>query len=248
MSQQSNEKKDRVSIFCDGACSGNPGPGGWGAIIASEKQRSVWELGGRQERTTNNQMELTAVIQALEFIESFRAEISIYTDSTYVIRGITEWIWAWQKRGWKTQMGEAVANQEEWRKLLVLSQKRETNGGYSTHWHYVRGHSGIPANERVDAIAVEFSQGGKPTLYHGSLENYSISLQASPENLPKNHFSQKPSKPAYSYLSLLDGVLMRHSSWKECEQRVKGRSNAKFRKAESAEEEAKILKLWGVEK
>ncbi len=134
----------RVAIYTDGACSGNPGPGGWGAILvygAVEK-----ELSGGEADTTNNRMELTAAIAALESLKRPCAA-DLYTDSRYVMDGITQWIHGWKQRGWKTASREAVKNADLWRRL---DEARER---HTVRWHWVRGHNGHDMNERADALA-----------------------------------------------------------------------------------------------
>src|SRR5436309_2239971 len=114
---------ESILIFCDGACSGNPGPGGWGAIVALPSG-TVLELGGFQSATTNNQMELKATIEALSSIAGVSGSVVVYTDSSYVIQGITKWIWNWKRHGWVTSTGGAVANQDLWEALLSLTSRR----------------------------------------------------------------------------------------------------------------------------
>lgn len=232
-----------IVIFADGASSGNPGPGGWGAIVATPDGQ-VMELGGGNPETTNNRMELTAVIRALEKIADRPEVTRVYTDSVYVIRGIQGWVWGWQKRGWKTAEGNEVANQDLWRQLMAVTAKR---GRGTIEWHFVRGHSGIPGNERVDEIAVAYSKGSRPHLYSGPLLRYSVAIHDIPEDtsLPPPREKAAPKAAAYSYLSLLGGVPMRHKTWADCERRVKGRSGAKFKKAMSEAEEAEIVAAWG---
>ncbi|HEY9646233.1 MAG TPA: ribonuclease HI [Chroococcidiopsis sp.] len=146
------------SIYTDGACSGNPGPGGWGTV-AYFADGSVHEMGGREAQTTNNRMEMQAAIAALEFYNRSgqTGAIALYTDSEYVKNGITQWIKGWKKKGWKTSTGKAVLNQDLWQIIDQLNSSRIT-------WTYVRGHSGNIGNERCDAIARAFSQGRTPTL------------------------------------------------------------------------------------
>ncbi|MBW4542731.1 MAG: ribonuclease HI [Myxacorys chilensis ATA2-1-KO14] len=146
------------SIYTDGACSGNPGPGGWGTVVYFT-DGSVQELGGAERETTNNRMEMQAAIAALHFLaESEQTEpIILYTDSEYVKNGITKWIGGWKKKGWKTSTGKPVLNQELWEKLDQLNSRQ-------VEWRYVRGHSGDVGNERCDAIARAFSLGRMPEL------------------------------------------------------------------------------------
>jgi ribonuclease HI len=133
-----------VRIYTDGACKGNPGPGGWGALLrwgAHER-----ELFGGERATTNNRMELTAVIRALEVLTR-RSRVEVYTDSEYVKNGITEWLSNWKRRGWKTADRKPVKNVDLWQALDALAAKHDV------HWHWVRGHAGHAENERADALA-----------------------------------------------------------------------------------------------
>lgn len=234
-----------VLIYTDGACSGNPGKGGWGAIVYTPDGH-VYELGGSRFKTTNNQMELTATIEALAAIELTDTQIWLYTDSTYVIRGITQWIWGWKKRGWKNAEGKDVKNQPEWQALerQVTRLKRQ---GCSIDWRYVRGHVGNPGNERVDEIAVRFTHKKPVSLFDGNLLNYDIAIMDIPDDHDIPEMKERPKKKAaYSYLSYVNGKLQRHSSWPECEAVVKGRPGAKFKKATSAEDEDSIIASWGI--
>ncbi|MDA8427797.1 MAG: ribonuclease HI [Geobacteraceae bacterium] len=135
-----------VEIFCDGACSGNPGPGGYGAILrygGNEK-----EISGGAPDTTNNRMEMTAVIEALRQLTR-PCRVCITTDSQYVVKGMTEWVQGWQRRGWKNSKKEAVLNRDLWESLLEQSQR------HTIDWKWVRGHAGHPENERCDQLARE---------------------------------------------------------------------------------------------
>ena len=135
---------DAVEIYADGACRGNPGPGGWGAILRAQGVER--EIFGGELATTNNRMELTAVIRALEALKrSCRARV--YTDSQYVQKGITEWIHSWKRRGWRTADRKPVKNEDLWRRLDELARE------HTVEWHWVRGHSGHVENERADGLA-----------------------------------------------------------------------------------------------
>jgi len=239
-----------IVVFTDGAAKGNPGPGGWGAIIVTPAGE-VTELGGRAAgTTTNNKMELTGAIEALSELSGVPGALEIYTDSTYVIQGISGWIFGWRKRGWKTAAGADVLNRDLWEQLDGLVQAR---GKGRIAWHYVRGHAGIPGNERVDEIADGLAQGMPVTLYRGPLIGYAIPVLDLPSdtNVPPRSSSSSGagarSKAApYSYLSLVDGQLARHTTWADCERRVKGRPGARFKKAMSQADEAAILRDWRV--
>jgi len=133
-----------VEVFTDGACRGNPGPGGWGVLL--RYQDRVKELRGGDPATTNNRMELTAAIRALEALTE-RCRVELHTDSTYVKNGITEWLATWRARGWRTADKKPVKNQDLWMRLAELEEQHDV------HWHWVRGHAGHPGNERADALA-----------------------------------------------------------------------------------------------
>ena len=133
-----------IDIYTDGACRGNPGPGGWGALLQMDEHER--ELSGAEALTTNNRMELTAVIRALEALKR-PVQARIYTDSQYVRRGITEWLASWQARGWRTADKKPVKNQDLWQQLAHLS------AAHQLEWHWVPGHAGVPGNERVDRLA-----------------------------------------------------------------------------------------------
>jgi ribonuclease HI len=134
----------RVEIYTDGACRGNPGPGGWAATLALGAH--FRELSGAEAETTNNRMELTAVIRALEALKRSSA-VRVHTDSEYVRKGITEWIGNWKARQWKTADKKPVKNRDLWEQLDALTQ------GHDIEWRWVKGHSGVPGNERVDQLA-----------------------------------------------------------------------------------------------
>ena len=136
--------RPEITIYTDGACSGNPGPGGWGAILISGEHRK--ELCGGEANTTNNRMELMAAIEALEALK-FSSTVALYTDSTYVRDGITKWIHGWRRNGWKTAAKKPVKNAELWQRLDAAT------GRHTINWHWVKGHAGHPENERADALA-----------------------------------------------------------------------------------------------
>jgi len=133
-----------VVVFADGACKGNPGPGGWGAILRTGDREK--EIYGGEPATTNNRMELTAVIRALEALTR-RCKVKVFTDSQYVQKGISEWLAQWKRRGWRTAGRKPVKNEDLWRRLDELAGQHEVD------WHWVRGHAGHPENERADALA-----------------------------------------------------------------------------------------------
>lgn len=237
---------NEVKIYSDGACSGNPGPGGFGSIVILN-DKIVKELGDHYAATTNNRMELQGVISALLWLKMNKiteASITIFTDSVYVIRGITQWVFVWKKNGWKNSEGKEVTNQDLWMELekLVLAQKNKIK------WLYVRGHNGDHGNERCDQIAVAFSKRDYIQLYEGDASSYLFDVREKPkvEPLPDSNWkSSSAVKKAGWYLSNISGNVAKHQTWSECEARVKGQSGAKFKKVTSSEEEAALLKSWG---
>lgn len=141
-----NASAEPIEIYTDGACRGNPGPGGWAALLRSGAHEK--ELSGAETPTTNNRMELTAVIRALEALKR-HSRVRLYTDSEYVRRGITEWLRAWKARGWRTAERKPVKNQDLWQQLDAVA------AGHEVEWHWVPSHAGVPGNERVDQLANE---------------------------------------------------------------------------------------------
>ncbi len=138
--------KPSVTIYTDGACSGNPGPGGWGAILISGVHRK--EINGGEAHTTNNRMELLAAISALDALKQ-SSDVDLHTDSEYVRNGISKWIFGWKKKGWRTVDNKPVKNAELWQQLDTARLRHEIR------WHWVKGHAGHPENERADELARE---------------------------------------------------------------------------------------------
>ena len=224
-----------IKIFTDGACSGNPGKGGWGAVLSFPDGR-VEEIGGGKEETTNNQMELKAALCALERVAERQlpsTQIELYTDSKYLIEGMQKWSKRWKQNNWQTKTNTEVKNKELWEGLLQKQQSLQID------WKHVPGHQGIGANERCDKIAVYFSQGKNIKLYKGPISTYPIDLEVLPQKAP-------PGFTLPYYLSYTNGELQRHQSWEECSKKVQGVSNAKYRKCRSTQEEQEICKNWGV--
>ena len=149
-----SEKLELIVIYADGACKGNPGPGGWGAWISMGEHSK--EFCGGEPVTTNNRMELTAVIRALQALKR-ACHVRIYTDSVYVQKGMTEWIDGWKKRGWRTADKKPVKNDDLWQELDAIAQQ------HTIEWLWVKGHAGDPGNERADALANQ----GVAQVMHG---------------------------------------------------------------------------------
>lgn len=247
MRNSAASRVETILVFCDGATKGNPGPGGWGAIVVTPAGQ-VTELGGRAAHTTNNKMELTAAISSLEFIRDLDGPVSMHTDSTYVIKGIREWIWSWRRRGWKTMEGAEVQNRDLWE---TLAARTEARGHAGIEWHYVRGHVGTPGNERADEIADGLARQVPVVLYQGPLAGYTVDVHDIPADtaVPKRSSggARSEKRPAHSYVSVVDGRPMRHATWADCERRVKGQSGARFKKAISSADEIAILRGWHVD-
>jgi ribonuclease HI len=254
-----------ITIFTDGSSRGNPGPGGWGAIIVNEQENTqkngqknishnisqVIELGGREDMTTNNRMELAAAIGALHFVgriavTAMTEKITLNTDSSYVINGITKWVYGWKKKGWKTMDKKDVVNRDLWEELIRVSLDK------SISWNYVGGHVGIAGNERCDEIATAFADATTPQLFSGSLADYPVTniLDISGGGLGSSSQKKTSSKSrskaaAYSYVSLVNGVIATDATWKACEARVKGKPGSRYKKALNAAEEREIRSEFG---
>lgn len=143
----------RVDIFTDGACKGNPGPGGWGVLLRMGSREK--ELSGGEPHTTNNRMEMTAVVRGLAALKE-PCEVTIHSDSRYVIDGMTKWIFGWQKKGWVNAAKKPVANTDLWQELIDAARPHRIS------WQWVKGHDGHPENERVDALACAAAEAAKP--------------------------------------------------------------------------------------
>ncbi len=238
---------EKVIIYTDGGCLGNPGPGGWGAIV-SDGLGNLEELGGFESATTNNRMEMTAVLEALASLSKNNKEVELFSDSKYVLQGISEWRFGWQKRGWTNSQGGEVQNKDIW-----LPMCRVVDGllaqGVNIKWNYVPGHQGIPGNERVDQIAQSFAKKEEVHLYMGEALAYPIDITPPPPELRKKSASKKKStssKKPMGYCSYVNGDYHLDKTWKACEARVKGRKGAKFKKVFSHAEADDLKVKWGV--
>ncbi|MFA6318860.1 MAG: RNase H family protein [Elusimicrobiota bacterium] len=251
--------------FTDGACVGNPGPGGWAAVLLLPGGRVV-ELGGsplgpgcRPQPTTNNRMELQAAIEAIGALGALApgGAIEVLADSSYVVSGATRWLAAWKRRGWVRPDGAEVANQDLWKLLdAILSAA----GPGRVRWARVKGHAGVPGNCRADAIALSFAEGRPAPLYNGPLSGYGHDLsdrgtRADAEDMGRDASGRRggPGSPRPEpgfpvYLSLVAGSLVRHATWKECESVVRGVSGARFKKVRTSAEERETLRGWGLQR
>ncbi|MEI6528337.1 MAG: ribonuclease HI [bacterium] len=229
---------DKVIIFSDGASKGNPGPGGWGAIVVVGDR--VVELGGFDKHTTNNRMELTGALEALSLVDKqgVKENIVVNTDSKYVINGMTGWVFGWQKNGWQTKNKEDVSNRDLWEKLATAAQ------GKKIKWNYVGGHIGVAGNERCDEIASGLALGEKVKLFAGKISDYKIDIHNVGHDTVKKIKKTNSNAKAYSYVSLVGGVVYKDATWAECERRVKGVKGVKFQKSVSPENEEEIIKSW----
>lgn len=256
---------ESITIFTDGSSRGNPGPGGFGAVIVyndselkvESGKRKVKELGGREEHTTNNRMELRAAIEALKFIQNQGSTflpiqgrtLVLYSDSSYVVNGITKWVFGWQKNNWITSTKSPVENRDLWEELFEVTQ------GKKIEWKQVGGHVGVVGNERCDEIAQTYAEltltdaEKTLTLYNGPLSDYPIKnildiRQDTSLAKEKSSSRAKSKAKAYSYVSMVGGKIETHATWPECEARVKGKT-ARFKKVLSKEEEDVLIKEWG---
>jgi ribonuclease HI len=263
-----------ITIFTDGSSRGNPGPGGWGAIliregvsdVGSANIEEVTELGGHEPHTTNNRMELTAALKALTHTHialptplptstvrknkndkksHTTTSVKVHSDSSYVINGITKWVYTWQQKNWVTSQKEEVLNRDLWEALLIQVKHIQKNGS-TISWNYVGGHVGVVGNERCDEIATAFADNETPELYSGSLAGYSIKnildVSVNTDSQKEKKSSRSHSRAvAYSYVSMVNRKVETHATWKECEARVKGAKGAKFKKAISKAAEAALI-------
>jgi ribonuclease HI len=230
-------------LFSDGSALGNPGPGGFASVVVIG-EREVVELGGASPKTTNNRMELTGLIEGLKRLAIETGEVMVYTDSTYVLQGATKWVFGWIRNGWRTSTGGDVLNRDLWERVAEELAKRKTLG--AIEWIHVPGHAGVAGNERCDEIATTFARGETPELYAGPMGEYAIDIMNIGADHTKKAAKSRSSAKAYSYLSLVGSVPMRHRTWKSCEDRVRGVQGARYRKTVSAEDEKAILESWGV--
>lgn len=212
-----------VDIITDGACSGNPGRGGWAAIVIDGPHHT--EYSGADAHTTNNRMELQAAITGLQRAPAQRP-LRVITDSQYLINGITKWVKGWQKNGWKTREGQPVENRDLWELLITVN-------GPHVSWQHVKGHAGHPLNERANTLAQQQAGSGTGTP---------LPAQTTPSPAP-THTNQSAFP---CYLSLIGSNLQRHATWESCQRMVHGVSGAKFKKVANQQQLEAQLQLWKV--
>ena len=231
----------KIVVYTDGSSRGNPGPGGWGSIIITPN--NVFELGGNDEKTTINRMEMMAVLQTLQFLkdhEQYDQEVIINTDSSYLKNGLEKWVYGWQKNGWLTAKKDPVLNQDLWEILLELQQLFS-----NLKINHVRGHVGIPGNERADAIATGYADEDHVDLYVGPRDKYPLDLEM--KSISAKEVKKKKVRrtgKAYCYLAFVSGVAREFSNWEQCKQFVEGKKGAKYRRADSEFEKKQIIQSW----
>jgi len=225
----------RIFVFTDGSSRGNPGAGGFAAIL--QIGDLVFEIGGREEKVTNNQMELQALIAALSFLARQKIknfEITIHTDSSYLLLGVNSLV-SWAKNNWQLKNKEDVKNRDRWEKIFKLLATLEKEN--KIKWRKVAGHQGVILNERADLIATSFADGRPTELFSGAFADYQ-------KILPQRPVRRRAHQRAYSYVSMINGKIVIHKTWAECEKRVKGKAGALFRKALDPADEKRIIEEW----
>ena len=246
-------QENTITIFTDGSSRGNPGPGGYAYIAVYPDASGVFyvsEKGGNEKLTTNNRMEMKAVAEAFKFFDGYYSKEEntgkkylVNIDSSYVLNGSTKWVFGWAKNGWKTSTKEDVLNVDLWKEIM------EATAGKKIQWNLVKGHSGHVGNERCDEIATSYadalSGGDKLELFSGTLSSYSLNLFDASSNVSSSKSKSKNKGKAYSYVSAVDGLVMTHQTWEECEKRVKGANGAKYKKALSKSDEQNLIKILG---
>jgi ribonuclease HI len=233
-------------LYADGSCSGNPGPGAWAVLLIDPNNQKCLERVGTKDATTNNEMELQALIEGLKMVGADDS-LEVRLDSQYVIKGATLWRKGWKAKGWVKADGEPVKNLDYWKELDAILNSRFKKPTFT----YVAGHSGEPGNDRVDRLAQSAAktQGSNPETVpfsgaladHPTLGEKRAKRTRAPE--PEEETEERITYPCY--LSFIDGALSRHSTWPECEAQVKGRSGAKYKKVTSLKEELEVRAQWG---
>ncbi|MES2224651.1 MAG: viroplasmin family protein [Patescibacteria group bacterium] len=229
-----------LRIYTDGASRGNPGLGGWAAIVLAGDM--AMEIAGSSKLATNNQMELAAVeaVLADSGALAWKGLVTVLSDSMYVINGMTKWAKGWERNGWITSAKTPVENKAQWQNLLKLMKEY----GSRLTLEKVKGHSGDLYNERCDELAVNAALGNAQTLFSGTVQEYETFLAAQGydekmKTAPAK--SKKATGAAYSYVSMVDGVVHADKTWAACENRVKGTKGAKYKKVFSKEEETELM-------
>lgn len=241
-------QSEHATIFTDGSSLGNPGPGGWSFVMVYENSGVVYakEGAGYSPQTTNNIMELTAALQAITLADKINIDqpLLIHTDSAYLVQGITTWVYGWEKNNWITSTKDDVLNKELWMDLLKAVRKFQIKNKIA--WKKIKGHAGIPGNERCDTLATAYAAKEDTQLFSGTYEAYE-EKHGDILHIPKVIEKKKKKSPqgkAFSYLSEVEGVIERHETWLLCEKRVRGTKGARFKKAMTAKDEKEIITEW----
>ncbi len=236
---KSTNNSQSIILYTDGASRGNPGPGGWGAILIGSD--TVVELAGAQNPATNNQMELQAVIEGLAYARTHYSDaiIELHADSRYVLNGIEKWLDGWVRKGWVTMAKKPVENRKQWETLLELRD----HFGKKLKLNKVDGHSGHLYNDRCDELAVAAALEREHILFTGTVDDYATQLMNNPPSSEKKPASKSSSNKgaAYSYVSMVDGIVHADKDWATCEKRVKGKKGAKYKKVFSKSEETELM-------
>jgi ribonuclease HI len=230
--------KNDLIIYTDGASRGNPGPGGWAAVILVGDM--AMEISGAEKRATNNQMELAGVLATLSDSAALahKGNVIVHSDSAYVVNGLNSWVWGWEKKGWITMQKTPVENKDVWMKLLALLKKYGDRLAITK----VSGHAGELYNERCDELAVAAALGEKQKHFKGTLKDYEVFLHETGTTAKKaTPKKKKNDAPAYSYVSLVDGKVYADKTWAACEKRVKGKKGVAFKKVFSKVEETELM-------
>lgn len=250
---------EKIIAFTDGSARNNPGKGGWGSVIIYPKSSGelhVDELGGNEDHTTNNRMEISAFKAVLENMNDFyqtnsdKKLFTIYTDSSYVRNSFTTWIEGWAKGDWKTKTKTDVLNADLWSDIYNLKIKLSKQFEFDIQ--LVKGHQGIPGNERCDVIATSLADNLEIDLYKGTLSAYPIKdiLDIESKGVSaggsgsKSSKSKSKGKKPLGYVSYFDHKVVKHATWADCESRVKGAKGAKFKKYFSEGELTDTIGEW----
>lgn len=231
-----------IKIYTDGSARGNPGKAGWGAIIIDETKKTVSEIGGHVTYATNNQMELRAALEGLSYVRKNTQvkNVAVCSDSMYVIHGMKQWVFAWQKNKWRTSKNERVLNVELWQDLVKHSE------GIQIEWLYVPAHVGVPLNERADTIATSYADKARLTMFNGSVREYQVDTKEIKYVEPVKKAGKPKKLTKGYYISVIKGVMKRYETWAPCEKAVKGVKGVKFKKVLDETEEKIFLKSIGM--
>ncbi len=233
-------------VFIDGSSLGNPGPGGWGALLIAREENQIAEIGGSKKNSTNNEMELEALVQSLSFLRGNSGNILFFSDSRYLVQAMSIWLDGWRKNGWRRKDGKEIKNLSLWKKISSLLEERGKNTVFFIH---IPSHVGIFGNERVDKIAQSFAKGESIELYQGTFKKYPFRdklLLPSLEEIytKKSQKRRRKDKQKCYYLSFQNGKVTRYENWEECKKHVLGKKGIRYKKICSKEEREDFLKSF----